>query len=109
MGGAWAGGFSVLAADYVLMYDDGWGGSGDTPNVSCTGPGAAGCWSHRDELLGADPGYNPGVGLACTTCEMGAGYTASGAAGASYVDLIEMPRSGQPAMTFTWAGEQPYL
>ena len=62
-GGAWSGGFTVLAADYVWMYDDTWAGStAATSNVACTSAHAAGCWAHRDELLGSDPGYNPGVG-----------------------------------------------
>ena len=109
MGGAWAGGYSVLVADYIWMYDDGWGGSANTSNVVCTSPGAAGCWAHRDELLGYDPGYNPGVGLMCTTCEMGTGFSMVNGTSASYVDLIEMPKSGEPSMTFTWADEQQFL
>jgi hypothetical protein len=109
MGGAWAGGYSVLVADYIWMYDDGWGGSNNTSNVVCTSAGAAGCWAHRDELLGYDPGYNPGVGLMCTTCEMGTGFSLVNGTSASYVDLIEMPKSGEPPMTFTWADERPFL
>ena len=105
MGGSWAGGFNPLVADYVWMYDDGWGGANNTSNIACTSPGAAGCWAHREELLGYDPGYNPGVGLACTTCEMGTGFAMVNGTSASYVDLIEMPKSGQPAMSFTWAEE----
>ena len=110
MGGAWSGGFSVLAADYIWMYDDGWGGSAAaTSNVACTTAGAAGCWAHRDELLGYDPGYNPGVGLSATTCEMGVGFAVVGGSG-SFVDLIEKPASTPPAMTFTWAADVvPYL
>ena len=96
-------------ADYVWMYDDGWGGAGNTSNIVCTSSGAAGCWAHREELLGYDPGYNPGVGLACTTCEMGTGFALVNGTSASYVDLIEMPKSGQPAMSFTWAEEQQFL
>ncbi|MFI5036199.1 MAG: hypothetical protein ACHQFZ_08360 [Acidimicrobiales bacterium] len=109
-GGAWAGGFSVLAADYVWMYDDGWAGSAAaTFNVACTSSGAAGCWAHRDELLGADPGYDPGVGLTCATCEMGAGFAMVNGTSASFADLIERPVAGQPPMTFTWADEASYL
>jgi len=105
MGGAWSGGFSVLAADYMWMYDDGWGGSvSATSNIACTSSLAAGCWAHRDELLGSDPGFNPGVGLASTNCEMGVGYAIVGGSG-SYVDLIERPAAAAPAMTFTWAQE----
>ena len=105
MGGAWSAGFSVLAADYIWMYDDGWGGSvAATSNIVCTSAKAAGCWAHRDELLGSDPGYNPGVGLNCTTCEIGTGFAVVNGSG-SFVDLVELPKGTPPAMTFTWAQE----
>lgn len=109
MGGAWSGGYAVLAADYMWMYDDGWGGSAaSTSNVDCSSAHAAGCWSHRDELLGSDPGYNPGVGLTCQDCEMGAAFAAVNGSG-SFVDLIERPAGTPPAMTFSWADELAYL
>jgi hypothetical protein len=108
--GAWGSGYSVLVADYMWMYDDGWGGShAATANVACTSAGAAGCWGHRAELLGSDPGYNPGPGLGCTTCVMGAGFAVVGGSG-SYADLIEEPAGALPAMTFTWTKDvEPYL
>jgi hypothetical protein len=96
------------------MYDDGWGGSaGTTSNVACTSAVASGCWGHRDELLGSDPGFNLGVGLACTNCVMGTGYpssqtsprTANGHL-SSYVDLVVKPAGAVPAMTYTWADAQ---
>ena len=111
MGGAWAGGYqSVLGVDYAWMYDDGWGGSpGTTSNIACTSATAPGCWGHRDELLGSDPGFNPGVGLACTNCVMGAGYAsaqtnppAAGGLSSSYTDLVVAPAGPVPAMTYTW-------
>ncbi len=110
MGGAWSGGFSVLAADYIWMYDDGWGGSvAATSNVVCTSSHAAGCWAHRDELIGWDPGFNPGVGLTTATCEVGVGFAVVNGSG-SFVDLIEKPSSTPPAMSFTWATNVvPYL
>lgn len=109
-GGAWSGGYSLLAADYIWMYDDAWGGSdATTSNIACTSVQAAGCWAHRDELLGSDPGYNPGVGLTCTNCEMGTGFAMVNG-GASYVDLIEIPQGAMPPMSFTWANNVlPYL
>jgi hypothetical protein len=101
-GGAWSGGYAVLAADYIWMYDDAWGGSAaKTSNIACTSPGAAGCWAHRDELLGSDPGYNPGVGLGCTNCEVGTGFAMVNGK-ASFVDVIEIPKGSLPPMTFTW-------
>ena len=105
MGGAWAGGFAVLAADYIWMYDDGWGGSAAaTSNIACTSLSAPGCWAHRDELLGSDAPFNPGVGLTCQNCEMGTGYAVVNGS-SSFVDLIELPKGAPPAMTFTWAQE----
>jgi len=102
-GGAWSGGYAVLAADYIWMYDDTWGGTAaKTSNIACTSAGSAGCWAHRDELLGSDPGYNQGVGLGCTNCEMGTGFAMVNAK-ASYVDLIEIPKGSLPPMSFTWA------
>lgn len=110
MGAAWSGGFSVLAADYIWMYDDGWSGSRSaTSNIACTSPSAAGCWGHRDELLGYDPGYNYGVGLDATNVEVGVGFTIVGRSG-SFVVLVELPKAAPPAMTFTWAANVvPYL
>lgn len=110
MGGAWAFGFSVLGADYEWMYDDGWGGSvGATSNSLCTSPTAPACWAHRDELLGYDPGFNPGVGLRCGDCEMGTGYASTDGYG-SFTDVVEKPLGKAPAMTFTWARDvRPFL
>jgi len=105
MGGAWSTGFNVLAADYVWMYDDGWGGSAAaTSNGACTSASSLGCWAHRDELLGSDPDFNPGVGVTSTTSEMGVGFAVVNGAG-SYVDLVERPAHTPPAMVFTWASE----
>ena len=110
MGAAWSGGFSVLAADYIWMYDDGWAGSRSaTSNIACTSPSAAGCWGHRDELLGYDPGYNYGVGLDATNVEVGVGFTTMGST-SSFVVLVELPKAAPPAMTFTWNNNVvPYL
>jgi len=49
-GSNWAGDLNALAADYDWMYNDGWGSSGSF-NMDCTGPGAAGCWGHRHNIL----------------------------------------------------------
>lgn len=110
MGGAWSAGYSVLAADYFWMYADGWNGSkSSTSNIACTTPRAAGCWAHRLELLGSDPGFNPGVGLGTTIAEVGVGFAMVKGV-ASYVDLIEVPSGAQPAMSFTWAANvAPFL
>ena len=107
--GAWATGTNVLAADFVWMYDDGWGGSvGTTSNIMCSGPTSWACWDHRDNLLGSSTSVGQGVGLGCTTCEMGTAEATSNGGG-SLVDLIELPQGGIPPMTFTWADELAYF
>jgi len=109
-GSTWASAYTTLGADYFWMYSDGWGGSAAaTANYGCTSASAKACWDHRDELLGYDPGYNPGVGLSCSTCEMGTGFALVGGR-SSFTDLIELPAGKPPAMTFTWATNvAPYL
>jgi len=123
-GGVWAGGAevsggAVLQADDAWMYQDGWGGAGATENEACTSPGAAGCWAHRDQILGYDPafGYTPppqgtATGLECTTCVVGAGAvdrTASAFPGSLAVSFVR-PQNGIPPLVFTWAdGVVPYL
>ena len=108
--GAWAGTDNVLFADYIWMYDDGWGGSNDTSNIACTSTGAPGCWGHRDQLLGSGTAPDEGVGLGCTTCVMGAAadWPGGGPAG-SLVDLIELPARAVPPLSFTWASELAYF
>jgi hypothetical protein len=103
-------GYTTLEADYAWMYEDGWGGSpSSTSNVACTFAGALGCWGHRDELLGFDGTYNFGVGLHCTTCEMGTGFAIVNGTG-SFTSLIELPAGNPPPMYFTWAKNVvPYL
>ncbi|MFZ1061933.1 MAG: hypothetical protein WAN30_00470 [Acidimicrobiales bacterium] len=107
-GGSWSSGFDVLAGDYLMFYDDGWGGALGTSNVACVSPGSRGCWAHRDELLGSAPHFNDGVSLWCATCEMGAGYALVNGA-SSYVQLIELPAAGPPPMVFTWQSEVSYF
>ena len=102
-------GYTTLEADYVWMYQDGWGGSSSTPNMACRSLGAPGCWAHRDQLLGSDGTYSAGVGLHCTTCEMGTGFAVVAGSG-SMTDLVEVPAGPPPAMYFTWAKDVvPYL
>jgi hypothetical protein len=109
MGGSWSSGYSPLVADFYLMYSDGWAGNpASTANIACTSSAAPGCWAHRDQLLGADPHFNPGVGLRCTTCEVGSGFALVNGT-PSYTNLIELPAGAPPTMTFTWASEAPFF
>jgi len=101
LGGAWAGNsVNAAAAVFGWFYDDGWGGAGHTWNFSCTGPGASGCWGHRDELLGK---Y---AGTGSVDCVAGAGYGSAAARGwqQSYDFLIVRPAELPTALAFTWDG-----
>jgi len=94
----WAGGgnISPLEADYIWMYDDGFGG----PNIDCESAAASGCWVHRDNILG--------VG-SCTTCVVGAGYAVVGG-NASMTAVFDEPSGSPPSLSFTWANNVvPFL
>lgn len=97
-----------LEADYVWMYDDGWGDSSSrTFNIDCVSASAPGCWGHRDAILGSYD--HQGVGLHCRTCEMGAGF-AIVRGKASFTDLLERPSAAAPPMFFTWVHDVvPFL
>lgn len=107
LGGTWGEGLPNAAAMvFAWVYDDGWGGAGRTSNVACTSASAAGCWGHRDELLGK---YS---GTTCVDCLAGSGYVAKAADGAtpSYAFLIVQPTKAVTALSFSWnADVLPYL
>jgi hypothetical protein len=77
----WAQSPSAPAAVYMWIFDDGWGGSGptQTPNLDCTGPGAPGCWGHRNSLLSYST--TPGV----------TAYAAAAAYGYCLADTASLP------------------
>ena len=99
VGSIWAGGpgnMNPLEADYIWMYDDGFGG----PNIDCRSAGASGCWVHRDNILSAG---------SCTTCIVGAGYSVVGGA-PSMAALFVEPSGAAPFVSFTWdSNVLPYL
>jgi hypothetical protein len=99
---------SAMEADYGWMYNDGWGGSvAKTANFDCTSAQTPSCWGHRDAVLGLVE--NEGVGLECSTCEMGAGFAIVHDS-ASFTGLLERPAGSPPAMYFTWARNvMPFL
>ena len=87
---------SPLAADYVWMYDDGWGGNAAaTSNIDCTSAQAVGCWGHRANILGAF------LGARCTTCQMGAAYVNQRGTG-TYAEIFVLPEGRPAPMYFTW-------
>ena len=61
----WAEDFSTAGSMYDWMYNDGWGGTGNTSNLACTSPTSSGCWGHRANILVANSsGYTPVMGAA---------------------------------------------
>ncbi len=51
MASIWAESEGPLASDYEWMYNDGFNGVLDTPNLACPSPTAPGCWGHRNNIL----------------------------------------------------------
>jgi hypothetical protein len=98
----WAGGTSnPLGSDYYWMYDDGPG----SPNGSCTPSSSAGCWGHRNAILGT-----------FATCGqpqqyMGAGESSTGSSyGPSFAAIIVGACGPTPAdVVLTWAQAQQAL
>jgi hypothetical protein len=91
----WEGGYpSPFEADFVWMYDDGFGSN----NEDCTSPTATGCWGHRHDILWALDA--PAV--------MGAA-DAQGAFGASQTELFvggdtqTAPGQADAPLAPTWA------
>ena len=104
-GAIWAGGTdSTLFADYLWMYEDGWGGARtDTTNADCQGPGAAGCWAHRDIILKQ---FNPAYcGGSAPVLSMGAADTGAGSVAAVFVSSCASPSDP----VFTWGEAEAAL
>jgi|SRR5579863_2675269 len=95
-GAIWAGAGSVLAADYLWMYDD--GPNGLDTNLACPSAGAPGCWGHRDIIL-----WDSGGGQLVA----GGGYAGDG----SSVSLAYLVMAGYPTagLSFTWSSELRYF
>jgi len=96
---------NALGADYTWMYDDGPGG----PNEACTPADHAGCWGHRDAILGpcggpTDAGQTP-------SCAAGAGFAPNAKGDStSYTEELVETVAPLPPLTFSWATDVlPYL
>jgi hypothetical protein len=102
----WAGTGSSLLANYLWMYDDGWGGTLNlTSNIACSGLLDLGCWGHRDNILLQYPtcsllGLNPQP----PTLVMGVAYSPTGDPTGSLAAVVEGICGGMPPdVTVTWA------
>ena len=94
--GSWApnnSGGNPLMADYIYMYEDGWGGStANTMNGACTTPTSSGCWGHRKTIL-----WQPGgtLSFGAAVGPWGNGY--------SNADMIVAQTTPAQGYTYTWA------
>ncbi len=95
-GAIWAGTPSVLAADYLWMYDD--GPNGLNSNLACPSAGASGCWGHRDIIL-----------LRGTSSTLVAGGGRATVAGNGSYAYLVLDGYSTADLTFTWASELRYF
>ncbi len=105
-GSIWAGTGSSLLANYLWMYDDGWGGSTAlTSNIFCSQLFSIGCWGHRDIILSQYPTCSVlGSNGPAPTLVMGVAYSPTGDPGGSLTAILESTCSGLPPdVTVTWA------
>jgi hypothetical protein len=105
-GAIWAGGTpTALYADYLWMYEDGWGGTfATTTNADCTSPSGPGCWAHRAVILRQ---YNPAYCNQAPVLSMGAGSAT--AQGASLAALIVATCGAPSDPVYTWTDAQAVL
>lgn len=103
---------SALDADYGWMYEDGYGGS----NLDCETPASQGCWSHRENILGAYPtstqfvssswGSSPSiVSRRPALPVMGAGSLQPNGAGpqGNWTAIFASVSGKTPALVYSWS------
>jgi len=89
-GSIWASDLGPLGADYDWMYNDGYGKS--QVNIACPTRGAAGCWGHRENIIGSYSGLPVLI----------AGAGTSTPAGRSVTELLAGSSGKTPQFTYTW-------
>jgi hypothetical protein len=96
-GSVWAADLNSLDADFIWMYADGWA-TGGSANADCTSAKAAGCWGHRQIMLGNFGGSGALVaGVGSLPHSLAGGELNSDAeAIANYTGV-------KPTLTYTWA------
>jgi hypothetical protein len=103
--GGWSSNYAsavnTLDANYGWMYTDGWDGK-LTFNYDCTGPGAPGCWGHRENIL--ENAARMGCYETACSLVMGAGYVTRGAGDGynSYTELFVQVSGAAPSLYYTW-------
>ncbi|MEX6430478.1 MAG: hypothetical protein ACYCWN_03790 [Ferrimicrobium sp.] len=99
----WAEDFSTAGSMYDWMYNDGWGGAGNTSNLACTSPTSSGCWGHRANILISDvAGYTPVMGAASIN-ESSLGGWAGFESDATVLTEVSNSQLNSESYSYTWA------
>ncbi|WP_298446075.1 hypothetical protein [Ferrimicrobium sp.] len=99
----WAEDFSTAGSMYDWMYNDGWGGTGNTSNLACTSPTSSGCWGHRSNILVPNTGgYTPVMGAASIN-ESSLGGWAGFESDATVLTEVANTQLGTVSYSYTWA------
>jgi hypothetical protein len=100
-GSNWADGtVSALGADDGWMYDDGYGST----NYDCRSPHAAGCWGHRDNVLGLWSSYLTGCTPSRSHLVMGAAQAKTTRFATSFAEIFLASCGPAPTgVVYTWA------
>ncbi|WP_298347067.1 hypothetical protein [Ferrimicrobium sp.] len=99
----WAEDFSTAGSMYDWMYNDGWGGAGNTSNLACTSPTSSGCWGHRSNILVPNStGYTPVMGAASVN-ESSLGGWAGFESDATILTEVANSQINTVSYSYTWA------
>lgn len=93
----WAGDLNVLDADFIWMYADGWSATGSA-NADCAAAKAAGCWGHREIILGHYSGSAALVAGVASLAHVLAHSTQN-----SDAEAFSNYTGPKPTLTYTWA------
>lgn len=92
----WASDLNPLDADFIWMYSDGWA-SGGSNNLDCTSARSAGCWGHREVILGR---YSGSSTLVAGVAHVGQ-YDSDGALD-SDAQAFASYTGPKPRLVYTW-------
>ena len=99
----WAEDFSTAGSMYDWMYNDGWGGTGNTSNLACTSPTSSGCWGHRSNILVPNSsGYTPVMGAASVNESSLGGWTGF-ESDATVLTEVANSQINTVSYSYTWA------
>ena len=100
---------NALITDYVFMYMSEWPLTVPAAQApGCTNAHAAACWGARDGLLGSVTTLRGGVGLGCTTCEVGVAAKTLGIF-EEFIIIVARPAHAPPKTNFKWSNERTFF